>query len=215
MPNWCSNTVRITGPNPKIEKLKKAIEANEFLHHLFPMPAELKGTTAGPAATTRAEKQARARLTKKYGYDNWYDWSINNWGTKWEVVTDDYNKPEVTELTEQNEGESELNFNFETAWSPPIGAYEKYLTDNEEISIFATYYEPGCDFMGVWENGGDSCYQVGDYKSDDDFWNTDDGRLLDDNYGIVESKMEYEQEEEEEDVYRYSKGEKVNVKETA
>jgi hypothetical protein len=38
---------------------------------------------------------------------------------------------------------------------------------------------------------------------------------LDDNYGIVESKMEYEQEEEEEDVYRYSKGEKVNVKETA
>ena len=72
MPNWCSNTVRITGPNPKIEKLKKAIEANEFLHHLFPMPAELKGTTAGPAATTKAEKAARARLTKKYGYDNWY-----------------------------------------------------------------------------------------------------------------------------------------------
>jgi len=215
MPNWCSNSVRITGPNPKIEKLKKAIEANEFLHHLFPMPAELKGTTAGPQATTRAEKQARARLTKKYGYDNWYDWSINNWGTKWEVVTDDHNKPEVTELTEQNEGESELNFYFETAWSPPIGAYEKYLTDNEEVSIFATYYEPGCDFMGVWDSGGDSCYQVSDYKSDDDFWNTDDGQLLDDHYGILESITDYEEEQAEEDVYRYSKGEKVNVKETA
>jgi hypothetical protein len=163
MPNWCSNSVKITGP-------------------------------------------------KKYGHDNWYDWRIHNWSTKWEVVADDYNKPSVTE---QSAGESELNFHFETAWGPAIGAYEKYLTDNEDVSIFATYYEPGCDFMGVWDSGGDSCYQVSDYKSDDDFWNTDDGQLLDDHYGILESITDYEEEQAEEDVYRYSKGEKVNVKETA
>jgi len=65
MPNWCSNTVRITGPNPKIEKLKKAIEANEFLHHLFPMPAELKGTTAGPAGYNPSRKTGQSPIDEE------------------------------------------------------------------------------------------------------------------------------------------------------
>jgi hypothetical protein len=66
------------------------------------------------------------------------------------------------------------------------------------MTIFATYYEPGCDFMGVWDSGDDRGYNPGDYKSDDDFWTTEDGQLLDDNYGIVESKAEWEAEQETE-----------------
>ena len=66
------------------------------------------------------------------------------------------------------------------------------------MSIFATYYEPGCDFMGVWDSGEDRGYNPGDYNSTDDFWTTEDGQLLDDNYGIVESKAEWEAEQETE-----------------
>jgi hypothetical protein len=67
--------------------------------------------------------------------------------------------------------------------------------------------------MGVWDSGDDRCYSPGDYKSDDDFWTTDDGQLLDDNYGIVESKQEWEaeEEEEEEDVTEYVKGRARNL----
>ena len=54
------------------------------------------------------------------------------------------------------------------------------------------------DFMGVWDSGDDRGYNPGDYKSDDDFWTTEDGQLLDDNYGIVESKAEWEAEQETE-----------------
>ena len=205
MPNYCNNTVQITGPNKEIKKIKKAIEAGKFLDYLYPMPKELEGTTA--------DGSKNEALIKKTGYSDWYGWCVDNWGTKWEVAPD-YSDPAVTEFLEQSEGESQLNWSFDSAWSPPIGAYEHFLDKNSDVSIFATYYEPGCDFMGVWDSGDDRCYKPGDYKSDDDFWTTDDdGILLDDNYGIVESKQEYEaeEEEEEEDVTEYVKGRARNL----
>ena len=66
--------------------------------------------------------------------------------------------------------------------------------------------------MGLWEDGVDDCYQPSDYKSTDDFWQDGIGSTLDDNFNITESMAEYEQEElDNEDVYKYSKGEKVNI----
>ena len=66
--------------------------------------------------------------------------------------------------------------------------------------------------MGLWEDGVDDCYAPSDYKSTDDFWQDGIGSTLDDIFNITESMAEYEQEElENEDVYKYSKGEKVNI----
>ena len=66
--------------------------------------------------------------------------------------------------------------------------------------------------MGLWEDGVDDCYQPSDYKSTDDFWQDGIGSTLDDKFNITESMAEYEQEElDNEDVYKYSKGEKVNI----
>lgn len=204
MPNWCNNTVQITGPNKKIKEIKKAIEEDGFLQYLYPMPKELEGTTA--------DGSKNEELIKKTGASDWYDWRTSNWGTKWEV-TRDYSDPAVEEFSEQSEGESQLVWSFDSAWSPPIGAYECFLDKNSDVSIFATYYEPGCDFMGVWDSGDDRCYTPGDYNSDDDFWSTEDGQLLDDNYGIVEQKAEWEEEqrEQEEDVTEYVKGNARNL----
>ena len=66
--------------------------------------------------------------------------------------------------------------------------------------------------MGLWEDGVDDCYAPSDYKSTDDFWQDGIGSTLDDVFNITESMAEYEQEElDNEDVYKYSKGEKVNI----
>ena len=70
--------------------------------------------------------------------------------------------------------------------------------------------------MGLWEDGVDDCYAPSDYKSTDDFWKDGIGSTLDDVFNITESMAEYEAEQEEEnrlneDVYKYSKGEKVNI----
>ena len=69
--------------------------------------------------------------------------------------------------------------------------------------------------MGLWEDGVDDCYAPSDYKSTDDFWQDGIGSTLDDVFNITESMAEYEAEQEEErlneDVYKYSKGKKVNI----
>lgn len=186
MPNYCNNTVRITGKNSEIKRIEKAIKEDAFLQYLHPMPDVLKDTTA--------DGTKRAELIKATGASDWYDWRIANWSTKWEVSRD-YAEPEIEEMDEH---EAILTWSFDSAWAPPIGAYDHYLENNSDMTIFATYYEPGCDFMGVWDSGDDRCYHPGDYKSDDDFWTTEDGELLDNNFGIVESKAEWEAEQETE-----------------
>ena len=214
MPNWCDNQITITGPNSVIDKIEKIVNEesnnaeNGLLQFFHPMPKELLETEAGPLAKTKKEKQARQARKLKFGAENWYDWRVNNWGTKWEVC-------EFYGIDKQPDaliGDSTITFAFSSAWSPPIGAYEKFLENNPDCFIRAYYYEGGCDFMGLWEDGVDDCYAPSDYKSTDDFWQDGIGSTLDDLFNITESMAEYEQEElENEDVYKYSKGEKVNI----
>ena len=74
--------------------------------------------------------------------------------------------------------------------------------------------------MGIWDNGDDACWTISDTApkgSIDKFWNSAEGKELDDLYGITESMAEYEAQQEEErigdnkEIIDYSKGEKVNV----
>ena len=214
MPNWCDNQVTITGPNSVIDKIEKIVNdesnnvENGLLQFFHPMPKALKDTVAGPEPKTKKEKLEKARLNVEYGASNWYDWRCTNWGTKWELC-EFYG---VDKQADALIGHSTISFGFSSAWSPPIGAYEQFLADNEDCSLKAYYYEGGCDFMGEWDNGSDDCYAPSDYKSTDDFWQDGIGSTLDDIFNITESMAEYEQEElENEDVYKYSKGEKVNI----
>ena len=222
MPNWCDNQVTITGPSSVIDKIEKIVNEesnnaeNGLLQFFHPMPKELLDTEAGPTAKTKAEKDERKARKLEFGAENWYDWRVNNWGTKWEVN-------EFYGIDKQPDaliGDSTISFAFSSAWSPPIGAYEKFLENNPDCFIRAYYYEGGCDFMGLWEDGVDDCYAPSDYKSTDDFWKDGIGSTLDDVFNITESMAEYEAEQEEEnrlneDVYKYSKGEKVNIGEDA
>ena len=45
------------------------------------MPKEIKNTTAPSNLSPEDSK----KLKDLYGFDNWYDWCCENWGTKWEI----------------------------------------------------------------------------------------------------------------------------------
>ena len=222
MPNWCDNQITITGPNSVIDKIEKIVREEEnidlsskekgesmgLLNFMYPMPKELEDTTSPSSSADKPQPMVD-------GFDNWYDWRCENWGTKWDV--NEFYGVDRQYLTEQNEGESTISFGFMSAWSPPIGAYDKFMDSGHDVEIKAYYYEGGCDFMGEWYNGSDDCYAPSDYKSTDDFWQDGIGSTLDEMFNITESMAEYEaeQEAEKEDVHEYVKGNAMNIGEEA
>jgi len=190
MPNWCNNSVEIYHADPAmIERVRKGFNDGGLLSELLPCPQELTETVSGSMGEDkRAEHEAQqAANVEKYGYANWYDFCVNEWGTKWDVGADGNPAQDIP---------GGLMLGFESAWSPPIGAYEK-LTEMG-FTIRAMYYEPGMAFAGIWEEGSDDYY---DYGGLDSAGIADTLPVeLDEAFGISESAAEWEAENQEIDL---------------
>jgi len=190
MPNWCNNSVEIYHADPAmVERVRKGFNDGGLLSELLPCPQELTETVSGSMGEDkRAEHEAQqAANVEKYGYANWYDFCVNEWGTKWDVGADGNPAQDIP---------GGLMLGFESAWSPPIGAYEK-LTEMG-FRIRAMYYEPGMAFAGIWEEGSDDYY---DYGGLDSTGIADTLPVeLDEAFGISASAAEWEEENQEIDL---------------
>ena len=93
-------------------------------------------------------------LIKDYGYDNWYDWSVANWGTKWDVSSEVHNyRPQISEVDKDSQEQGSLSYAFDTAWSPPEPIYT-YLQDRfPNLEIDWQYKGEGYDFCGNLRTG--------------------------------------------------------------
>lgn len=150
MPNWCSNNLSIHGKQEDMEKLMEVITISEdeysLLEKLYPTPEELN---IGDVSMSPDEQQLANQ--EKFGYKSWYDWRIDKWGTKWSEsdlhVGQDYTKHE--------DGTATIAFNFESAWAPPLKAFDKISEDYPNILFCIYYEEAGMAFCGrtVWANG--------------------------------------------------------------
>jgi hypothetical protein len=131
MPNWNSNTVTITGPAEKIEALWAAANSKPdsgLLEAMVPMPKELLEG------------------------DGWYGWAVTNWGTKWDV------NMEGLELVLNEDGTATITGWAESAWSPPLEAFQTYAEANADVYLELKYFEPGMAFTGVWDSKGGDAY---------------------------------------------------------
>ena len=50
-----------------------------------------------------------------------------------------------------------MTFIFDSAWTPPIAAYDALV--NRGFGVEAFYWEPGCGFAGEYLNGEDNCVE--------------------------------------------------------
>jgi hypothetical protein len=124
MPNWCENTLIVTGSNDRVKEFYERTlklddrEVTLALNNLYPCPDET----------------------------DWYNWRINNWGTKWEC--------DVFDIKE-SKGElawSQLTIHFNSAWSPP-DLWVKYVAEHifPDLHFRLTYLETGVGFCGIIE----------------------------------------------------------------
>lgn len=141
MPNHVYMNMHINGTDQEVANFfeKHFNDDNQFDFETFkPMPEALRGTTAPvrpprvndkevePNSTLyKAWEKETANLREEHGYDNWYDWHIANWGTKWNSY--------------DNEIHDDNSFHFETAWSMPEPIFEMmaemYPTMSFEIEV--------------------------------------------------------------------------------
>lgn len=136
MPNWVAHRVYISGDKESIARCAESIfKSDKFsFNNIIPRADELD-VTAGSLSrlgeewgklTTDKEREefcekhkitkdedkasldVYANNIKKYGFPTWYEWSIKNWGTKWDACEVDYDTYE-----------DNITLRFDTAWSTP------------------------------------------------------------------------------------------------
>jgi hypothetical protein len=189
MPNWCNNSVEIYHNDPKmLERVREAFNKGALLQEFIPVPESLQivaGSVGDPVEQAKLVEQTEANRAN-HGYGNWYDYCVNEWGTKWDVGADGNPAQDIP---------GGLMLGFDSAWAPPCAAYEK-LTE-QGFRITAMYYEPGMAFAGVWDNGNDDYYEYGgmDSKEIADTLPAE----LDEAFNISEDVAEWEAENAEEE----------------
>ena len=187
MPNWCNNNLVLEHDDPAmIQRAFDALERGEFLSEFIPVPKELSETISGSygddAKQALLEAQTRANIDK-FGYGNWYDYCVGEWGTKW-----DCGEQGASDI--HPEGKM-LHTSFDTAWAPPINAYEKLVEMGFRVE--AMYYEPGMGYAGSFGECGDEEVNLEGMSADDI---ERDYPELDECFGIAECMREYQEDEE-------------------
>ena len=145
MPNHVASSVIIIGDKKEIDKLKNTVKGDEGRDNFFdfkkiiPMPSNIYTGDLG-----QKEKE-------KYGKNNWYDWSIENWGTKWNC----YSQSEPIEQEPSNavnfiadKDIKIIKFFFSTAWSPVYQILEKIAEMYPEVLMKYSYHDEGHNFGG-------------------------------------------------------------------
>jgi hypothetical protein len=194
MPNWCNNVVEISHKDQsKMESLVAAINEGKFCNHVIPVPESLHivaGRVGEATDPTQIELEAQEKANlETHGYATWYDFCVNEWGTKWDV--DPYNPIEFDSEWDKN---NKITFGFDSAWAPPLGVYETLV--EQGFAVRGYYFEGGMNFAGIWEDGIDDFYEIPGNSVDAA---EELPSVLDEMFCISESMAEYEAENAEED----------------
>jgi hypothetical protein len=118
MPNWCDNTLVVFGGTAKqrkqwvLENTSKENEGVDF-NGSVPMPEGEDGNTN-------------------------YNWSINNWSTKWNAVC----------CQELITIKRDVRYGFDTAWGPPTNWFTTMARKYPHLKFDLHYMEPGMCYIG-------------------------------------------------------------------
>jgi hypothetical protein len=123
MPNWTSNTLTVSGDKERLLRFRAIAksevgeenEGSEFsLDKFIPMPEQYRQD------------------------ERWYNWSIKNWGCKWDITAG---------LIQDDE--REITYVFDSPWNPPIEAIKRIGKRFKKLSFRLEYEESGLGFSGI------------------------------------------------------------------
>ena len=156
MPNWCTNQLIVCGPVTWIDLFHEKITVGggyEIMNNLYPCPEDLTGYPSrhGTIPDSDPDKERKLANVEKYDAVDWYDWCITNWGTKWA----DCHTQKVDESETVDHSLKKVMFRFDSAWSPPVEAFDTIAMLFPKLMFDLRYEEPGMCFQGfrIWGDG--------------------------------------------------------------
>lgn len=173
MPNWCYNSLSIEGSKEEISAIKRQLNQPfqrqhdqwnmethqmELLDTNYSNPVFAFWNIVKPTNLEEYNKQSDHSLPMAeqmlFKGDNWYDFNVRNWGTKWDVAVRDGEDYPETELMEEDE--TSLAYRFNTAWSPPLPAIEALSAQYPDVEFNLSYEEEtgwGGEYLFIDGNG--------------------------------------------------------------
>jgi hypothetical protein len=150
MPNWVSNSVRVTGDRKELQRFaeqagkpyrQKRMEFgdegmewvwadDEVVSHLsfwnFVRPDDsIIDEYWGEQPQLPIEEALQNKT------NHWYDWNIRNWGVKWDA----------NDVYFEDWGGNELAYDFETPWGVPTGAYDAMASQYPTLNFSIRFVE--------------------------------------------------------------------------
>ena len=152
MPNHVTTILTVSGDEAQKQAMFEAIKSDEIglgsldFNKVIPMPGHIFRGNLG--------QEERA----KYGKDNWYDWSLDHWGTKWNSYGYSDDTPKEFDGS---------TITFDTAWScatPIIAALAerypdlhfelKWADEDFGFNVGEKEYEGGVEIRSHIPEGG-------------------------------------------------------------
>lgn len=175
MPNWTHNTLQVSGNKEIladfISKTIKIATPEDYdskgrftFNELHPIPKALQGNYSPlPKIGEETEEEYRARMDENkrlYGAEDWYNWCIHNWGTKWNAC-----HSQIEEIEEEY-----LCVVFDTAWSPALDWFYKVIPMYPELDFDLIFDMEGDSHCGKLEGrNGEWDLELGElYYTDED-----------------------------------------------
>ena len=154
MPNICENEVSIQSwDSNQIRSFMKFVKSKDCdfdFNRIVPSPNWNKTPDENGELPTRVKRirnsegklvmTIRSFPTSGKTDDRWYDWNLENWGTKW-------NSYNGSMEFDKKHGD-EVSYKFNTAWSPPAPILEALREKFPDVSIRWFYR------IETWESCG-------------------------------------------------------------
>ena len=143
MPNWCLNKLTVSHPEmDKVDRFESAYMRSDLCETFLPEPKDDEGN---PIVGADYDENGDFKMP------DWWLWRTSNWGVKWDVGYDKDTGLEPTRV------ENEVSVSFDSAWSPPLGLYERLKVLGYTVKAY--YFEPGMCFAGEWIDGEDTYWE--------------------------------------------------------
>lgn len=170
MPNHITNEMCVTGPREDLIAFVARSTGGYFVTTADPEKARERMLVLAETGQRYMGVFSFGALTgipEDFG-SNWYDWSLENWGTKWDAYDVSFDGiPDgpgaMAGAIREIEETWHLDFTFQTAWSPPIEWLQAATAMFPTLTFRMIYTDEMPNFVG-WAVATEGACEAHDYN---------------------------------------------------